>query len=399
MLEGVRALPDRLRRDDLADLALVVLLAAVATVETLGGHYGDLTGATLVVDVVVVLPLLVRRRYPLGCFLLVQLVIALTATFATSIDGNGFFLALLVGGYSLGAHAPLRRAVAGMLVFVLVMAYAAWRSTGNPLDDLDFIVMLVGALWIAGRVAWSRQQLVRRLADQSAELREARDAQARALVAEQRARIARDVHDVVAHSVSIMVVQAEAGEAQLPADARSAECLRAIQRVGRATLTELRGVLGAWGDEPSEPAGAAARTPSPRLRDAERLVVELGGVGLDVDLRVEGDVSDLPSGVDLAAYRVLQEALTNALRHSGDSHVRATVRATGDEVVVDVLDAGPSGSGSAAGAKPSPGAGRGLVGMRERVRVHGGDVQAGPCGAGFRVHARIPVPVRPEAVS
>ena len=160
-----------------------------------------------------------------------------------------------------------------LLLFVPVMAYSEWQSTGDPFDDLDFVVVLISGVWIAGRVVWSRQLLVQQLAEQAEELRRARDVEARALVAEQRARIARDVHDIVAHSVSVMVVQAEAGEAQQPAGP-SAEYLRAIMRVGRSTLTELRSVLGALDSAPStDPTGdQQARAPSPRLRDAARLV-------------------------------------------------------------------------------------------------------------------------------
>jgi signal transduction histidine kinase len=240
-------------------------------------------------------------------------------------------------------------------------------------------------------VVWSRNQLVLRLAEQSEDLRRGRAAEARALAAEHRERIARDVHDVVAHSVSLMVVQAEAGEAQLPADAPSAECLRAIQRVGRSTLTELRSLLSALGED----TGATApdrtdrtRAPSPRLRDADLLVGELAAAGLVVDLTLEGDAEELPAGVDLAAYRILQEALTNALRHAGTATVRAHVLAAPDEVVVDVVDSG--GGHRTDGHDPS--GGRGLVGMRERARLYGGEVQAGFTDDGFRVHARIPVP-------
>ena len=151
------------------------------------------------------------------------MVINLRALLLGDLQGAGVFLGVLVGGYSLGAHAPLRPAVAGMVAFVPAIMCASWLDTGDPFDDLAFIVTLVGGFWVAGRVVWSREQLVQRLAEQSEELRRSRDAEARAQAAEQRARIGRDVHDVVAHSVSLMVVQAEAGEAQLAPDHPSAE--------------------------------------------------------------------------------------------------------------------------------------------------------------------------------
>src|SRR4029079_11626188 len=168
----------------------------------------------------------------------------LRALLLGDLQGAGVFLAVLVGGDSLGAHAPIRGAAAGMVAFVPAIMCASWLDMGDPLDDLAFIVTLVGGFWVAGRVVWSRDQLVQRLAQQFGELRHSREEKARARAAEQRARIGRDVHDVVAHSVSLMVVQAEAGEAQLGHDHPSAECLRAIQRVGRSTLSDLRTVLG-----------------------------------------------------------------------------------------------------------------------------------------------------------
>jgi signal transduction histidine kinase len=161
--------------------------------------------------------------------------------------------------------------------------------------------------------------------------------------------------------------------------------------VGRSTLTELRGLLSALG----EGVGASApdqpdptRVPSPRLRDADLLVGELAAAGLSVDLTLEGDAGDLPAGVDLAAYRILQEALTNTLRHAGAVTVRARVVAGPEEVVVDVVDVG---DGSRTNGY-EVGGGRGLAGMHERARLYGGEVEAGPTGDGFRVHARIPVP-------
>jgi signal transduction histidine kinase len=392
MLDSLRARIPRLRRQDLADLALALLIAALSMAETMTGTYSDdRTGPVLLVDLALTLPLALRRRHPLLTFTSILLVVNLQALLLGDLEGAGLFLGLVVGSYSLGAHAPLRPAVAGIVAFVPAIMCASWQDTGDPFDDLAFIVTLVGGFWVAGRVVWSRDRLVQQLAVQSEELRENRDAEARALAAEQRARIGRDVHDVVAHSVSLMVVQAEAGEAQLPADHPSAESLRAIQRVGRSTLTELRGVLGALADDRvPDPAGGGGRAPHPGLRDAHRLAADLAEAGLELDLRVEGDLSDLPEGVDLAAYRILQEALTNALRHSPGTRVEGRVQVSPADVVLDVVDAGGppvSGGGSRSRAN---GAGRGLVGMRERARVYGGQVEAGPSGDGFRVHAWIP---------
>jgi signal transduction histidine kinase len=394
MLERPRTSAGRRRRQDLVDLSLVLAMGAISTLETLGGNYdGPSLTQALVWDWLLILPLAVRRRFPMAVWVAVLVLMTAQATLMDSIDSVGVFFALLVGCYTVAAYCPRRPAIAGLVALVPVVAYSNWRSSGDPLDDLVFLVVLVGGFWVAGRVVWSREQLVRRLAEQADDLRRGREAEARAMVAEQRARIARDVHDVVAHSVSIMVVQAEAGEAQLlpapPSAQPSVECLRAIQRVGRSTLTELRGVLSALGDESAEN-DALALGPTPRLRDARRLVSELEAAGLDVDFRLVGDPDVLPSGVDLAAYRILQEALTNTLRHAVGAAVVARVDVSRDDVVIAVEDSGA--------AQPSPvngavkGAGRGLLGMRERVRLYGGEIDCGPGGTGFRVRARIPVP-------
>ena len=392
MLDRALAAAARLRREDRVDLGLAALSAVIVTVEGFSHLLGtDGQGAVVAWGLVEVAPLAVRRRFPLAVWLTILALVAAQAAVTGSNEGAGVFVGLLVGIYTVGAHTPRRTAVACLLLPVPVVGYASWRSTGNPFDDTAFIVTLMSGFWIAGRVVWSRNQLVLRLAEQSEELRRGRAAEARALAAEHRERIARDVHDVVAHSVSLMVVQAEAGEAQLPADAASAECLRAIQRVGRSTLTELRGLLSALGEDTGATPGDQpdpTRAPSPRLRDADLLVDELAAAGVNVDLVLEGDAGQLPAGVDLAAYRILQEALTNALRHADSATVRARVLVGPDEVVVDVVDFG--GSPRMNGHDPQ--GGRGLPGMRERARLYGGEVRAGPTDDGFRVHARIPVP-------
>ncbi|MGH9261876.1 MAG: sensor histidine kinase, partial [Acidimicrobiales bacterium] len=260
---------------------------------------------------------------------------------------------------------------------------------GDPFDDLGFIGALVGGFWVVGRVVWSRQRLVEQLSTQAVELKRRRSAEARAVAAEERARIARDVHDVITHSVSVMVVQAEAGEALLPDADRSGQALRAIQETGRATLAELRQLLNALDGAGGDVVERFGRRPSPRLRDSDRLVAQLRAAGLDVQLGVEGQLVDIPPGVDLAAYRVLQEALTNALRHAGRTSVVATVRVGPGDIEVEVVDEGPAPDSPPRLA--TSGAGHGLIGMRERVMLYGCELESGPAGRGFRVRARIPV--------
>ena len=386
-----RVVAGRLTREDRVDAALAVLMAAVSTIATLAGNYDEGPAwLAVVTGLLLTLPLAVRRRFPAGVFSFVLLMIVLGSALLGSTEGVGVFFGLLVSTYTLAAHRPLRVAVTGLLVFVPVMAFAGWRDSGDPLEDLPFIVGLVGGFWVAGRVVWSRQRLVEQLQTQAAELERGRAAEARAVAAEERARIARDVHDVVAHSVSVMVVQAEAGEALLPDAERSGQALRAIQDTGRATLGELRHLLGVLeGESTGDLWRQPSRQPRPRLRDAGRLAEQMRRAGLDVRLRIEGPTAEIPPGVDLAAYRVLQEALTNAVRHAGRTTVEATVRVRPDEVLVEVVD---QGSGDSSGIRPgTTRGGRGLIGMRERVTLYGGEVESGPTESGFRVRARIPV--------
>jgi signal transduction histidine kinase len=375
----------RLGRQDLTDLAVAVVIAAVATAETMTGTYGGTSfGTALVLDLAVTLPLAMRRRFPLATFLVILAVIDLRALVLGNLEGAGVFFGLLVGAYSLGAHASLARAIAGMVVFVPAMMVASWLDTGDPFDDVAFIVTLMGGFWLVGRIVWSRNRLLDRLTEQTGELRRSREAEARARAAEQRARIGRDVHDVVAHSVSLMVVQAEAGEAQLDVEHPSAECLRTIQRVGRSTLTELRSVLGTLGDDAAPPTIPGTTDSTPSLRDAYRLAADLDDAGLDIDLRFDGEADSVDDAVSLTAYRILQESLTNALRHAPGATVSAVVHVADDEVVVDVVD---TGGGAVSRAN---GTGRGLAGMRERAAHHGGHVEVGPTKDGFRVRAWLP---------
>lgn len=378
----------QVRREDLADLAFALAVAAVSMVGTLTGTYGDRYGVVLLLDLAVTLPLALRRRAPLLTFLTVLAMIVARALLLGDLEGGGVFFSLIVGAYSLGAHAPLRRALVGISAFVPAMMCAAWLTTGDALDDLVFLVTLIGGFWLAGRVVWSRNRLLERLVEQSEELRLSREAEERARAAEHRARIGRDVHDVVAHSVSLMVVQAEAGEAQLAHDHPSAECLRAIQRVGRSTLGELRTVLGTIAED--REAGAPESTscsPGPRLRDMHALAANLAEAGLHVDLQIDAAAVEMSEGLELAAYRILQEALTNALRHAPDATVTAWVRVAEGELLLDVVSSG----GRAVPTRTANGVGRGITGMQERAARQGGEVLAGPTEDGFRVHARIPL--------
>jgi signal transduction histidine kinase len=370
----------RLTRQDLLDAALAVGLAVVAVSETASGNRdpGSAAGA-IVTDLLLTLPLAVRRRWPLTV-LGWSMAVTITQAVLDVPNGSGVFFGALVPVYTVAAHRRLRPALVALLAPIAAFALAQWVQGRDPWwEDLDFIAAFIVAFWTIGRVVWSRRLYVDRLEAQTEDLRRARDAAAGAAIAEERARIARDMHDVVAHGVSVMVVHAEAAEALLDQPERAAESLRAIQRSGRAALADLRRIVGVL-------RSGAELSPAPRLSDAGRLVEQLTDAGLDVTLEVRGQPRPLPDGVELAAYRVLQEALTNALRHAGRTRATATVAYDGADVTIEVRDDGPARDF----VRPSATGGHGLAGARERLAVYGGELIAGPCGTGFRVHARVP---------
>jgi len=227
------------------------------------------------------------------------------------------------------------------------------------------------------------------VAEQRAELAEReREAEALRAVVEERTRIARELHDVVGHSVSVMTVQTSAVRRRLtPEQEAERNALLTVEQTGREALAEMRRVVGALRD----PDDAPALAPQPSLTRVDVLVAQANETGLPVDLTIEGNPVPLPAGVDLAAYRVVQEGLTNAIRHAEAQHAEVRVRYVDGHVEVEVTDDG-RGAPSVRDA-PATG-GHGLVGMRERVSIYGGELEAGPrLGGGFRLRARLPLSV------
>jgi signal transduction histidine kinase len=252
------------------------------------------------------------------------------------------------------------------------------RRVGQLISNLVFFTIA----WAIGWIIASRVRSTRNLRDRAAKLEAERDALAKEAVAEERGRIARELHDVVAHSVSVMTVQA-GGVRRLLRDEqqREREALQAIEETGRRALAEMRRMVGVMrtGLDPSD------RAPQPGLESLDHLVGEIRESGLPVALEIEGDAVELPAGLDLSAYRIVQEALTNALKHAGPAHAWVTVRYApmGLEILVEDDGAGPSSNGTP---------GHGLIGMRERVAVYGGTLETGTRpGGGFRLRAMLPL--------
>jgi signal transduction histidine kinase len=256
----------------------------------------------------------------------------------------------------------------------------------------------MAAGWWLGDGARRRQEAVAAARQRAAELEQAREELARRAVTEERLRIARELHDVVAHSMSIIAVQSGVGVHVLdsqPEEARKA--LAAVEATSRQALVEMRRLLGVLRQE-AEPRGSLA--PAPGLAELEALAGEVARAGVRVEVRIEGAPGRLPAGLDLSAYRIVQEALTNVVRHAGPATARVTVRYAPGQVALEVVDDGGfAGKGleSAVGRRSTdsdrPGrSGHGLAGMRERAALYGGTLEAGPLpGGGFRVAASLPV--------
>jgi signal transduction histidine kinase len=289
------------------------------------------------------------------------------------LDVEAFGLIVLLALYSAGAHTRGRRAWIGGLATVTLAVIVFFEDPDGPsFRGAIFFTMLFGAPWLAGVV-------VRRRRDNEARLERERDA-AEAAVTEERARIARELHDVVAHAISVIVLQARGGRRLLdaePQETRSA--LDAIEHTGQQALVEMRRLVGLLREDDD----AAAFAPQPTLAQLDRLVEHVRGAGLPVELEVEGSPVELPPGVDLSAYRIVQEALTNALKHAGPAQARVIVRYGTTGIDVDVTDDGRSSTGDNGG--------HGLAGIRERVSIVGGALEAGPRDeGGFAVRAHLP---------
>jgi signal transduction histidine kinase len=277
------------------------------------------------------------------------------------------------------AEVPSRRLLA-MAFFVAFLS-----ATLGPGPTSTTVPLLVAGAWFLGRYARTRRLHTEALEAKNRELEAAQHELARQAVTEERLRIARELHDVVAHSMSVVAVHAGTGRMVAAADPAAAEkALATIEETTRSALAEMRQLLGILrADGGAEP---AALMPAPGLADLDGLVADVGRSGVEVTLRVHGDRPAVPPGVDLSAYRVVQESLTNVLKHAGPAKAVVDVRYTETAVTVEVAD---DGRGAAAPAVPG---GHGLAGMRERVAVHGGALDAGPIdGGGFRVFARFPL--------
>jgi signal transduction histidine kinase len=371
-------------RPGLVELSGAVLLFAGALLELLLSDVSSPAGASAVAIAATTLPLAWRSSFPVATVALTTggLVIAVLLGFPAG-DLIVPYLAPLVALYSVAVHSSRREVLAATTVALAAFTVVAIANTSEELSELGYIAAGIVAAVAVGLAVRQMGFETDALSARAAELERSQHEATRAAIAAERARIARELHDVIGHSISVMGVQAGAVRRVLsPEQEREREALLAVERVGRDAVTEMRRLLGLL--RPAETMDGDS-APTPTLARVDDLVGDMRGAGLDVELTIEGDLDGLSPGRALTAFRILQEALTNALKHAPGSHVLAVLRRTPDAVVIEVRDDGAKESPA------SPGGGYGLVGMRERVALYGGTLDAGPGdGRGYAVLARLP---------
>lgn len=376
------------RRQLALDAGLALAFATVGIIQLLvpndDGHYGGPFPLNVALTLLTTGALAVRRVWPVPAAaapLLAYLLVSLFVATSSSFWGIGVPTGILVYGAARwgSRRASLAVAALPMLLFpamaIHTPAYRAWSELAYP-------VLMMSLVWGAGRVIKRLDQQRRHLAVALARVDEQQAELQRQTVLAERARIAREMHDVVAHGVSVMVVQAGSARVELPEGANSSRAsLLAVEGAGREVLAELRRVVSLLRDD-LDPV-----QPSPGLPNLAALVADMRSAGLRVDLEL-ADGTRADAGRELAAYRTVQEALTNALRHAGRTSVAVRVTLSDGVLAVEVVDSGP-----APGHSPSTqtGGGNGLLGLRERVAMYGGRFDSGPDGAGFAVRVGIPL--------
>ncbi len=338
---------------------------------------------TLPVLAVVVTPIVFRRKYPITAAY-----VTLGAGIVHSVLELGLasVFTACVALYTLVAYVGRRPAVLYLAVNEVVsLVQTPWQFPQEWVTNLIVVNLAIAFSWALGEYVGARRAYHTELEQRLALLETERDQQARIAVAEERARIARELHDVVAHAVSVMVVQADGAAYAVHSQPDLAErAVKTISSTGREALTELRRLLGVLRSEDA----TGERTPQPGTQSLSELAGRVRSVGLPVQLDIVGNVDDLPTGVGLGIYRIVQEALTNSLKHAGPG-TSATVRVerVGDRVDLSIVDNGRRTTRTLVGVS----GGNGLIGMRERALVFGGTLDAGPRpGGGWQVRASLP---------
>jgi signal transduction histidine kinase len=333
---------------------------------------------------VLMLPLFARRRFPFGA----PAAYWILAAVLSFVDGllipsmESLFPVGLTSAFLLGNLRDSRQAGIGLAIVVAGITTVVYNIPGHATAELILLPVDFGIAWAAGFALRERAEQAEAAEVRATQAEREREAAGRIAVAEERARIARELHDIVAHAVSVMVLQVGAVRHNLPdALAEDRDALRGVERAGRTALAEMRRLLGAMRRDGDE----AELLPQPGLDGLDSLLDEIGRAGLPVELHVDGEPFTLPRGIDVSAYRIVQEGLTNALKHARASNADVTLRYAPEELQIEVRDDGDGGA-------KSDGPGYGLVGVRERVKLYGGEMTAGAAtGGGFILSTRLPI--------
>jgi signal transduction histidine kinase len=364
---------------------LSVILAAESAVEVtlrhVAGqpHPGWLAAPAIAL---VIMPLLGRRRYPFGAPAAVWL-LAAAVSFA---DGQlvvtpvSAFVAATIASYLLGNLGDGRQSRLGLAIVLCGAVIVVHNQPRHTSGEFIFIPVMFAVAWGAGLTLRERVSHAEAAERRAVHAEHGRDAAARAAAAEERARIARELHDTIAHAVSVMVLQAGAVRHKLPeTHLEHKNALRDVEQTGRTALTDMRHLLDAM----REDGESVELTPQPGLDRLSGLLEEVSRAGLPVRLNVAGDRVPLPGGLDISAYRIVQEGLTNALKHANATEAAVSLHYAPDHLSIEVRDNGR-------GAGPGNGGGHGLIGIRERVRLYDGNMATStPAGGGFLLMTRL----------
>jgi signal transduction histidine kinase len=375
----------RLPKGESLDRLVAAGLTVLGQVElwTGAGIHGS-KGLTVPLAVALTGSVAFRRRWPLAVASLVQVGFVAMLVVSGSVTSVAIGVAWMCAVYGLAVWTDTRAFLIGCGILVVASIAAQLRPQGSLGDAVVFIVVPGLAILIVRRAVRDRELIAEAHAARAALLERDQELRTHEAVAEERARIARELHDLVAHNVSVMVVQAGAERVALGEEQASTRAaLASIEQAGRQALAEARRLLGML----RRKGEGEELEPQPSVEQIDILVEQIERAGLPVTLQVEGEPVALPAGVDLCAYRIVQEALTNALKHAGRARAEVRLRYAPRALDIEIRDDG-RGSSHVNG----DGAGHGLIGMRERVALYGGVLQTGPReGGGFEIRARLPL--------
>jgi signal transduction histidine kinase len=378
-------LPAPSRRTLAVDLAIALLITAYGLVYVIGARMSappSHFGRDVALALLVCLPLALRRRFPLACF-----VIVLTATVLMygSATPRLALLTSLIAAYSATMYSPYRAPTRLALLAAVVLIATYFRTALPDIPNLFTSAVVLIPLGLAAETIRTARVRAEDSRQRVLDMADEQEENTRRAIEQERSRIARELHDVVTHNVSVMVVQAGAArKIMATAPDRATDALLAVEASGRSAMAELRQVMGLL--TPNNQEDSDQLSPQPGLDQLPALIERVRGTGMVVEYTVTGMPRPLPQGVDLAGYRVVQEALTNTVKHAEGASARVQVEFGEAELRITVTDAG-----GAPGASAATGNGRGLLGLRERLAVYDGSLDTGPLDGGFRLMARIPV--------